>query len=93
MHAPLYLQSSGAGGPPWRHHEQGLCMHAGVFKDGGMKDYLEYVRGSPQYESEFRESYFEWRDDVPDGLEVSTFSKASPAAAAAGAAPSDSSTA
>lgn len=59
-----------------------------------MKDYLEYVRGSPQYESEFRESYFEWREDVPDGLEVSTFTRASPAAAAASeAAPSDSRTA
>ena len=49
---------------------------AGVFKDGGMKDYLAYVRSDRRYSSKFIESYFEWRDDVPDGLEVSTFSPA-----------------
>ena len=38
-----------------------------------MKPYLEYVRGSERYSSSFRESHFEWRPDVPDGLEVSTY--------------------
>lgn len=47
---------------------------AGVFKDGGMKNYLEYVRGSGRYSSEFKPGHFEWREDVPDGMEVSTFS-------------------
>lgn len=65
-------------------------MHSGVFKDGGMKDYLEYVRGDPRFESEFRESYFEWREDVPDGLEVSTLCAAPAAAPAAEAASADS---
>eukprot|EP00892_Ulva_mutabilis_P007933 jgi/Ulvmu1/5511/UM023_0047.1 len=55
-----------------------VADNAGVFKDGGMKEYLAYVRDSPQYDSEFRESYFEWRDDVPDGLEVSTYSAGAP---------------
>lgn len=39
-----------------------------------MKDYLEYVRGSTRYSSEFKPGHFEWREDVPDGMEVSTFS-------------------
>jgi hypothetical protein len=38
-----------------------------------MKSYLEYVRGSPKYSSTFIESPLEWRPDVPDGMEVSTF--------------------
>ncbi|KAG1675150.1 hypothetical protein FOA52_003373 [Chlamydomonas sp. UWO 241] len=50
-----------------------IADNAGVFKDGGLKPYLEYVRGSPQYKSEFVESTLEWRDDVPDGLEVSVY--------------------
>lgn len=48
-----------------------------------MKEYLEYVRSSPRYASEFLESYFEWREDVPDGLEVSTYSKVPSTAPAA----------
>lgn len=47
-----------------------------------MKDYLEYVRGSGRYDSEYKESYFEWREDVPDGLEVSTLAAAAPRATA-----------
>lgn len=50
-----------------------LADNAGVFKDGGLKPYLEYVRSSPQYQSSFLESTLEWRDDVPDGIEVSVF--------------------
>jgi hypothetical protein len=41
-----------------------------------MKDYLAYVRGSPQYNSEFKPAPFEWREDVPDGMEVSSVSTA-----------------
>jgi predicted O-methyltransferase YrrM len=50
-----------------------IVDNAGVFQEGGMKPYLEYVRSSVQYESRYLESHFEWRPDVPDGLEVSTF--------------------
>lgn len=50
-----------------------IADNAGVFKDGGMKGYLEYVRTSPNYSSRFIESTLEWRDDVPDGLEVSVY--------------------
>jgi hypothetical protein len=46
---------------------------SGVFKDGGMKDYLEHVRSSGRYSSRFIESHFEWRQDVRDGIEVSTY--------------------
>lgn len=49
-----------------------LCC-AGVFAEGGMKDYLQYVRGSSNYSSRFIPSMFEWRDDVPDGMEVSIY--------------------
>ncbi len=48
-----------------------VADNAGVFARGGLADYLEYVRGSGKYSSEFREGTLEWRDDVPDGLEVS----------------------
>ena len=41
-----------------------------------MKDYLEYVRGNSRYSSEFKPGHFEWREDVPDGMEVSTFTPA-----------------
>lgn len=50
-----------------------VADNAGVFKDGGMKAYLEHVRGCGRYNSRFVESYFEWREDVPDGLEVSVY--------------------
>ena len=36
--------------------------------------YLEYVRNSRSYSSEYIESSLEYRDDVVDGLEVSTYS-------------------
>jgi hypothetical protein len=38
-----------------------------------MKPYLEYVRSNPKYTSRFKESTLEWRDDVPDGLEISLY--------------------
>ena len=53
-----------------------VADNAGVFAEGGLKPYLEYVRSSAKYESStFVPSTLEWRDDVPDGLEVSVFSK------------------
>jgi len=54
---------------------------AGVFKDGGMKPYLEYVRSDSRYSSRFIESHFEWRPDVPDGIEVSVFHRGGASAA------------
>ncbi len=51
-----------------------VADNAGVFAQGGLKPYLEYVRGgSGKYQSRFIESTLEWRDDVPDGLEVSVY--------------------
>lgn len=50
-----------------------IADNAGVFAEGGLKHYLEYVRNSPKYKSRFVESVYEWRDDVADGLEVSEF--------------------
>ncbi len=50
-----------------------VADNAGVFAEGGLKPYLEYVRGSGKYESRFEASTLEWRDDVADGLEVSVF--------------------
>jgi hypothetical protein len=45
-----------------------------VFAEGGLKDYLQYVRSSSSsYSSRFIESTFEWREDVPDGMEVSVY--------------------
>jgi len=45
-----------------------------VFKEfNGVKEYLEYVRGSGKYESETIMSTLEYRDDTPDALEVSIF--------------------
>lgn len=46
-----------------------------------MKDYLQYVRSSSSYSSRFIESKFEWRDDVPDGMEVSVYQPDSDATA------------
>ena len=50
-----------------------VADNAGVFAEGGLRGYLEYVRGSPRYQSRFVASTLEWRDDVEDGLEVSVF--------------------
>ncbi|GFH10407.1 uncharacterized protein HaLaN_05714 [Haematococcus lacustris] len=50
-----------------------VADNAGVFAQGGMRDYLEYVRNSPRYSSRYLESTLEWREDVADGLEVSVF--------------------
>ncbi len=75
-HTPS-LASVSASGPPVPF--QRLCfflMTSGVMRgrqDGGLAPYLDYVRSSPQYESRFVESNLEWRLDVPDGLEVSTY--------------------
>lgn len=54
-----------------------LVSVAGVFAEGGMRAYLDYVRGNPiKYSTKFIESTLEWRDDVPDGLEVSIYQPA-----------------
>ncbi len=50
-----------------------MTFFAGVFAEGGLKDYLAYVRNSSSYSSRFIESTFEWREDVPDGMEVSVY--------------------
>ncbi len=50
-----------------------VADNAGVFAAGGLAGYLDYVRGSPRYRSRFVPSTLEWRDDVPDGLEVSVY--------------------
>lgn len=50
-----------------------VADNAGVFAEGGLKPYLEYVRSSGRYKSRFEASTLEWRDDVADGLEVSVF--------------------
>ena len=58
-----------------------VADNAGIFAEGGLKPYLEYVRGGGRYRSAYVESTLEWRDDVKDGLEVSTY--LGPAAGAA----------
>ena len=50
-----------------------VADNAGVFAQGGMQAYLQYVRSSSCYESQFLESVFDFREDVPDGLEVSVY--------------------
>lgn len=50
-----------------------FVLHSGVFAQGGMKSYLEFVRSSTDFSSRYIESTLEWRDDVPDGLEVSIY--------------------
>ena len=50
-----------------------VADNAGIFAEGGLRGYLEYVRSSPRYQSRFVASTLEWRDDIPDGLEVSVF--------------------
>ena len=49
-----------------------VADNAGIFGQGGLKEYLQYVRNSGKYSSEYMESTLEWRDDIADGLEVST---------------------
>ncbi|GLC37907.1 hypothetical protein PLESTB_001503700 [Pleodorina starrii] len=50
-----------------------VADNAGVFAQGGLRPYLEYVRGSPAYRSELVACKLEWREDVEDGIEVSTY--------------------
>lgn len=50
-----------------------IADNAGVFAQGGLRPFLEYVRAAPKYSSTFIEAPLEWRDDVMDGLEVSTY--------------------
>lgn len=51
-----------------------VADNAGVFAEGGLRDYLTYVRAEGgRYSSRSVETTLEWRDDVPDALEVSTF--------------------
>lgn len=49
-----------------------VADNAGIFSKS-LTEYLNYVRGSGRYESEYIESTLEYRDDVQDGLEVSTY--------------------
>ncbi len=48
-----------------------VADNAGIFGQGGLKEYLQYVRTSGKYSSEYLESTLEWRDDIADGLEIS----------------------
>lgn len=50
-----------------------VADNAGIISQGGLKPYLDYVRTSPLYDSSFMEVALEWRDDVQDGFEVSTY--------------------
>eukprot|EP00877_Chromochloris_zofingiensis_P002138 jgi/Chrzof1/11925/Cz06g14250.t1 len=50
-----------------------IADNAGVFAEGGMKKYLEYVRNNPKYSSKMIDCKLEWQDDVADGIEVSTY--------------------
>lgn len=50
-----------------------VADNAGIFSQGGLKPYLEYVRSSPLYDSSFVEVPLEWRDDVQDGFEISQY--------------------
>ncbi|KXZ55204.1 hypothetical protein GPECTOR_3g348 [Gonium pectorale] len=51
-----------------------VADNAGVFAAGGLRPYLEYVRGSPdRYSSQLLPCKLEWRDDVDDGMEVSVY--------------------
>ena len=50
-----------------------VADNAGVFVNGGMRPYLEYVRSSSTYSSELIKCKLEWRDDVEDGMEVSHY--------------------
>ena len=48
-----------------------VADNAVVFAQGGMRPYLEYVRGGGGYSSSTLGCKLEWREDVEDGLEVS----------------------
>ena len=48
-----------------------VADNAGIFGQGGLLEYLEYVRSSGKYSSRYLESTLEWRDDIADGMEVS----------------------
>ena len=50
-----------------------VADNAGVFANGGMMSYLEYVRSNSKYSSELVKCKLEWRDDVEDGMEVSRY--------------------
>ncbi len=51
-----------------------VADNAGVFANGGLKPYLEYVRDpNGPYRSELVSCKLEWRDDVDDGIEVSSY--------------------
>jgi predicted O-methyltransferase YrrM len=70
-----------------------VADNAGVFAEGGMRPYLERVRGGGEWSSARVAAALEWRPDVPDALEVSVYRGApgeaealAEAAAAAGAA-------
>ncbi|GLI60582.1 hypothetical protein VaNZ11_002699 [Volvox africanus] len=56
-----------------------VADNAGVFAAGGLRPYLEYVRSSPHYRSELVSCKLEWREDVVDGIEVSTYMGPGPA--------------
>ncbi|KAG2448509.1 hypothetical protein HYH02_006400 [Chlamydomonas schloesseri] len=65
-----------------------VADNAGVFAQGGLKPYLEYVRGGSggKYRSELIACKLEWRDDVEDGIEVSTWLGAGESGSGSGAA-------
>ena len=50
-----------------------VADNAGIFAQGGMKPYLEYVRSDRRYTSELVKCKLEWNDEVEDGLEVSRY--------------------
>ena len=50
-----------------------VADNAGIFANGGMKAYLEYVRSDSKYSSELVKCKLEWRDDVEDGMELSYY--------------------
>jgi catechol O-methyltransferase len=50
--------------------KQGTTIVADNVICPGAPDYLEYVRNNPQYSSTFYESTIEYRDDIPDGMEI-----------------------
>ena len=50
--------------------KQGTTIVADNVICPGAPDYLEYVRNNPTYSSTFYESTIEYRDDIPDGIEI-----------------------
>ncbi len=65
-----------------------VADNCGVFAQGGLKSYLEFVRQEGgSFESASVSSHLEWREEVPDAMEVSVFKgKAGEAALLAAAA-------